>query len=339
MPSFAARGLALPTRLFTLTAAMLVAILASAAPNARAERLCSTASATPPPGGGWFGAPTAPVQSYHFATGFENAEPDQYGTTRVVGASFSPTDTRDTVPGALFAFGDWNAIMDVGVTNDQGMQVINSSVIENNAADANGGSQSVFVNGSGVGAQSAGYTNQWASKDVSGQHVTIGIDMRVSNPDVTTPGLWGLSLFSSDDANGGVTSFGGIGFASGKFYLSQDGETISGSAIGTGNYDTWTRLGLDFDFAARTFDASVNGVNVATGVAFNPAATGNIIGSGTFGQGSSGGTTENAHFDNYAISFAGTPVAAPEADSGLLAATGVLIAAGGAMLARRRKTA
>ena len=143
-------------------------------------------------------------------------------------------------------------ITDADATNDQTMNVVSNGTIENNAWNANGGNQSVFVNGAGA-------------------------------------------------------------------------------------YDTWTRLGLDFDSATRTFDASIDGANVATGVAFNPTATGGVLGYSTFGQDAPTGTTENAHFDNYAITLAG--MAVPEANSGSLVTIGTLVGLGGFALARRRRVA
>ena len=199
------------------------------------------------------------------------------------------------------------------------------------------GNQSVRVNGAAIGAQSAGYGDEW-NLDVTGGSVSLSVDMRVSTPDTVNRGLWGLSLLSSESADGFVSAFGGIGFLGGEIFLSQDGLTTSSASLGTVACNERMNLSLDFDFTTRTFSAALNGVDIATNLGFNPDATGNIVGYGTFGQACSAGTTENANSDNYSIALVGAPVAVPEAGSLPLALGGLLTLAG-AGVARRKNAA
>lgn len=290
------------------------------------------------PSENWFGfspapaaaAAPAPADTFAFDTTFEAPEPDAYSATQTTSVQFNAGPPRTSAPGALYGFGYWTMIIDAGRTDNQVMQVINNGVVDATPAHARTGSQSVRVDAAGIGAQSAGYGDDWDAINVAGHSVSLSIDVRVTAPNSVKPGFWGLTLLSSADADGFIRSFGGIGLINGQIYLSLDGSTASGASLGSVAYGDWVTLGLEFNFQTHTLDALVNGSVAAANVAFDPADTGDIAGFGTFGQGSSDGTTETANFDNYSITLVGTAV--PEPGSAVMAGAGLLVLG----LSRRR---
>lgn len=307
--------------LFTSLSLLLGCGVCEAMTNARSNTVPSrnnstfgAASNTEP---AWFGLaepsihpisePGPPPEIFVFDTGFESTEPDGYNPEEKTDVVFEDGTGDTSAEGALFGFGFWSVVVDGDAVDSQVMQVINNGVIDSGDPS----DQLVRVSGAPIGHQSAGYADSWGGIDVSGQSVSLSMDIFVTEKDLEQPGLWGISLFSEADADGFIHSFGGIGLVQGDIFLSLDGLATTGASLGSVGYDEWVRLAMVFNFDSHTFDANVNDDPVLGGIPMASDPNNNIVGFGVFGQGSALGTSETAYFDNYSIALTGHAIPEP----------------------------
>jgi hypothetical protein len=293
--------------------------------------------------------PLAQAQTTFFQTGFELSDgydPNYARTVTVRNRLSGDRATFLTAPGALFAqnyvWRFYNNLPGQPYSFEEGVKrVVNNTTVVSGVAA--GGTQSLLLNGPGIGSQFVHWDKPLAMTSQGAGQVTLSADMAVTDPSQTDFGQWGIAAYGSL-VNDVFPMLGGLGFV-GTQIVATDGMVPIGVldpntfAPVRAAYGDFHNYALHLDYRSHSFSVLFDGAptllfynnQVVASVPFFHGQD-NLLTAVDLGQLRPTGSAESAYIDNFTVRGQGM---VPEPGAVALLVTSALCGAG--LMWRRTK--